>query len=119
MGLIMRYRIYIAGPITLGDHFENLGQAVRLQCDLMALGYSCFNPMLSMTMPAKFSWAVWLDCCLPWVEVADILYRLPGKSRGADREVEHARKHGITVVSSITELQSAVAHHEAAARGEI
>jgi len=112
----MRYRVYIAGPVTLGDHYNNLGQAVRLQCELMRLGYSTLNPMLTMGIPEKFSWSVWMDCCLPWVEAADILYRLPGKSRGADVEVEHAKKHGVTVVFSVTELQTAVATHEAAAR---
>tara|TARA_Y100001973_G_C5209218_1_gene344295 strand:+ start:31965 stop:32234 length:270 start_codon:yes stop_codon:yes gene_type:complete len=80
----------------------------------MELGFSVFNPMLTMAMPTsgRFSHKTWMECCLPWVEQADILYRLPGHSRGADMEVAHATKHGITIVLTTEELVEIIKAHE-------
>ena len=109
-----RYRIYLAGPITLGDYFDNLGQAVRKQGELMELGFTVHNPMLTMMLPYNraFTWETWLECCLPWVEQSDILYRLPGASKGAAREVAHAKRHGITVVLTTESLLATIERHE-------
>ena len=109
-----RYRVYLAGPITLGDYYHNLGQAVRKHTELMELGFTVHNPMLTMCMPdnGKFNWDTWLDWCLPWVEQADIVYRLPGASKGADLEVAHARKHGVTVVLTTEALLETITRHE-------
>ena len=114
-GIVMRYRIYISGPITAGNQRRNYQQAVDAQIALMSQGYSTLNPMLTMQLPDSFSWQVWLDCCLPWVEVSDIVLRLPGYSRGADIECRHARNHGITVCSSIPEVIDPLTRHTLAA----
>ncbi len=46
----------------------------------------------------------WLDIDLAWVEVADVLLRLPGESSGADIEVECAKKNGIAVFDNVEHL---------------
>lgn len=38
-----------------------------------------------------------MEVDLPWVEVADGVFRMPGKSRGADLEVEAALRLSIPV----------------------
>lgn len=46
----------------------------------------------------------WIEADLAWVEVADCLFRFPGESSGADREVEHAEKHSIPVFKMWADL---------------
>jgi len=47
----------------------------------------------------------WIKMHLEWVSVCDCVLRLPGKSTGADGEVEHAVKNKIPVFNSIEELE--------------
>jgi hypothetical protein len=106
-----RLRVYISGPITKGSRNDNFYQAAKAEEFLMRAGYAPLNPMRSMLMP--HAWQddlphnLWLSCDLPWVEVADIVYRLPGESAGADEECDHAKSRGIPVVGSLNELRHA------------
>lgn len=99
-------RVYISGPISKGDRINHFAVSLATYKKVRDLGYAPLNPMLSMMVefmvPATHS--EWLSCDLPWVEVSDIVLRLPGESIGADMEVEHARKFSIPVVYSIEEL---------------
>lgn len=108
----MRPRVYISGPISKGDRTANFAAACQLQKQLMRLGCAPLNPMLSMLHPEAFTIAhsEWLACDLPWVQVADAVYRLPGESAGADAEVAYAIEHGIPVFYSHSEF---VAWHQA------
>jgi hypothetical protein len=103
-----RKKVYISGPISIGDWDENFDQASDAHYSLGRLGFAPFNPMLSMKLPwchnPLFSHEDWLEMDLPWVECADVLLRLPGESRGADREVAHAQEHGIPVYYNIKAL---------------
>lgn len=96
-----RPRIYLSGPISKGNRNFNFHQAVEAQRALMQLGFAVLNPMTSMLLP--FAWQeefphdMWLECDLPWVEVADAVYRLRGESVGADRECDHAHACGVPV----------------------
>lgn len=102
-----RPRIYISGPITLGDKEYNLQQSQVAQKALMVKGYAPFNPMLTISLPweDKFSHNTWLESDYPWVEVSDGLLRLPGESVGADLEIEHARDTGVPVFYDMDELE--------------
>lgn len=95
----MKPRVYISGPITLGDRTHNFAQACQLQKQLMKMGAACLNPMLSMLHPD--AWTIdhddWVDSDLPWVAVADAVFRIPGESTGAERECEFAQERGIPV----------------------
>jgi len=107
-----RPRVYIAGPITLGSKNYNLYQFMQAHEILMDFGFAVFNPGLTALLPwerDKYH-EEWLDCCLPWVESADLLVRLPGRSKGADMEVDHAIKHGVPVrtFDSLEALDSSI-----------
>lgn len=102
-------KVYIASPYTKGDTALN----VKLQLDtfdiLMDKGYLPFAPLYShfqhMAHPRPYE--DWLNYDLEWVLVCDCVLRLDGESSGADREVAHAKKHGIPVYYSLEELYSA------------
>ena len=106
----MRKRIYISGPISLGDRIENLNQAMVAQRELMRRGFAPLNPMLSMLLPfawdGEFQHGCWMAADIPWVAVADAVLRLPGRSVGADEEVQAAVRAGVPVFYSLAALES-------------
>jgi len=112
--------VYIAGPITLGDPVANAAQADRAHAALLALGVAVVNPILTMYAGAalcppcdcrpdpkahgpfrRFPHDVWVRTSLALVERCDYLVRLPGESKGADAEVQHARNLGIRVFEGV------------------
>jgi hypothetical protein len=118
-----KYRVYIAGPISKGPLAHNVRQADEAFLALTKAGLACLNPMWSVYAGATeaftddYCTAVgsrnsslplqaedWYGLDLPWVEVSHAVLRLPGESRGADGEVEHARKHGIPVFHTVKDL---------------
>lgn len=68
---------------------------------MMRDGMAPINPGLTMLLPfawdGEFDHEDWLKVCYPLVERADAVLRLPGKSDGAMREVDHALRLGIPV----------------------
>lgn len=102
-----RPRIYISGPISKGDKFDNLNQASDAHKWLIDNGFAPLNPILTMLIP----WAddvehkTWMECDLPWVEMADALFRLPGESDGADQEVRFARENDVPVFTDLDDLK--------------
>lgn len=97
----MRKRVYISGPITQGDRNWNQFQANAAHKALLQAGYAVLNPMPTGVLP--FAWDgsishdVWLESDMAWIACADIVLRLPGKSKGGDQETEYAKKLGIPV----------------------
>lgn len=104
-----RPRVYLSGAISAGDRNKNFHQAAVAHKQLMLAGYAPFNPMLSMLAP--FAWekevphGLWLECDFPWVEVADVVWRLPGYSVGADAECSYAILKEVPVVYDFEELE--------------
>jgi hypothetical protein len=100
-------RVYISGPITLGGFDLNIGLAVDAANELANHGFAPFCPHSNtflMAVKQRRPHAEWLALDLPWVDACDVIYRIPGASKGADMEVARARKQGIPVVYSIGEL---------------
>ena len=99
-------KVYVAGPYTKPDPCINTYEAVKVGDELVALGHTPYIPHLSHfwhTMsPKAYDW--WLKYDLEWLDVCDIVLRLPGKSPGADKEVEFAETHGIPVVHSVRDV---------------
>jgi hypothetical protein len=96
----MRKLIYLSGPITHGNRNLSFYQASEAQLRLIQTGeYAVFNPMLSMALFAnnEISWGDWLSNDESWIRVSDMLLRLPGESKGADREVAYAKSINIPV----------------------
>ncbi len=101
-----RPRIYISGPISRGNRTHNFAQACEAHKKLIDYGAAPLNPMLSMLHPDAYNieHATWIECDLPWVEVADAVLRLSGESVGADAECEHAERHGVPVFRDMGHL---------------
>ena len=103
----MRPRIYISGPISKGNRFDNLVQALDAQKWMLDNGFAPLNPMLTMLIPweADVQHQTWVEADLPWVEASSAIFRLPGESDGADQEVRRAREHDIPVFTDLEELK--------------
>jgi hypothetical protein len=99
-------KIYIASPYTIGDIAVNVKRQIDCADDLMNLGFAPFVPLFShfqhIMHPRPYE--DWVKTDLEWVLVCDCLLRLSGESKGADGEVEFAKKYGIPVFYSIEEL---------------
>lgn len=118
----MRTRIYVAGPITVGNQAVNVRRAVDACEELFQLGYAPYCPHLSFFWEyvAPHSHAEWLDYDFSWLFVCDAVLRLPGESKGADQEVEYAKRNGIPVFNSIQDLAPEVSMHQGTAqRGQL
>lgn len=90
---------YVAGPLT-GDTPENVRLAALAGQAIRDAGGFEFVPHDSVFrhQATPRSWGAWVDWCLGWVDRCDVVVRLPGESKGADLEVQHAKLHGVPVV---------------------
>lgn len=111
----LRTRVYVAGPITLGDVDENIRQAIAAGKMLLDRGYAPFVPHLSHFAEPLATWMVdplryeiWLDLDRSFIAVCDALLRIPGESRGADREVAWAVELGIPVFHTLDVLYDCI-----------
>ena len=93
-------RVYIAGPITVGDQEQNVRNAIAAGEDLFRQGYTPIIPHLNWYWHQIYehSWNEWIKYGLRLLSACECLYRLPGQSSGADIEVEEAKRLGIPVV---------------------
>lgn len=102
----MTTRVYVSAPYS-ADPEACTAEAIRVGTDLLDMGFAPFVPHLVHyweTLHASRPYECWMRLDLAWVEAADVVLRLPGESPGADREVEHARAHGVPVVTSVEQL---------------
>lgn len=101
-----RIRIYVAGPLSSGDREENVRKAVKAGVKLIKLGFAPLIPHLTHYVDPDdaLTHKVWLEVDLPWVNVADAVLRLSGKSKGADMETQRAGERGIPVFVRIKDL---------------
>ena len=94
--------VYVAGPLTKGDVGANIREAMHVAAFMLKEGFAPFLPHASffwdMVEPAQYE--RWLAYDFAWIERCDALLRLPGESPGGDREVEHAKEHGVIVFGS-------------------
>jgi len=99
-------RVYIAGPMSLGDHAANTQAFIFAADAVMAMGHTVFVPALT-NLWNIISWhprEFWLDYDLQWLAQCNAFLRLPGESAGADQEEVYARAQGIPVYRSIEEI---------------
>lgn len=102
-----RPRVYVAGPISKGDRYHNVHQAIVAGRQLVRLGFAPFVPHLDQFMfphPDDLSWQDALSWDIPWVLASDVVFRLPGVSEGADLECEVADEAGIPVFNTYRDL---------------
>lgn len=106
-----RTKVYIAGRMTNGGHengydIQSIRRAIQVSQTLLEEGFCPYCPQLSMLaeMIQPIPYECYLGMDFEWVGACDVVLRLEGESRGADREVEYALAHGIPVVYSLNEL---------------
>ena len=98
----MKY-IYIAGPYGKGDVALNVRKAVEVGEFYRSQGYVPYIPHLTHLwhLISPHDWQYWIDYDLEWLKKCDVLCRIQGESKGADIEVEEAKRLGIKVVEYI------------------
>ena len=107
-----RTTVYVAGPMTNGTgssfNMEKIHEAIETFFKLIELGYAPHCPHLTVFCafmdPHRISYETWLDLDMTYVELSDVVFRIPGESKGADREVAYAVSRGVPVVHSLEEL---------------
>jgi hypothetical protein len=98
--------VYVAGPYTCGHPLENTNKAIDAAEQIAALGYVPFIPHLTHFWEARHhhEYEFWMQQDLTVLRRCDALLRLPGESRGADREVAEAELFGIKVYYSVDDM---------------
>jgi nucleoside 2-deoxyribosyltransferase len=102
MTLLRRLRVYVAGPISNGDRLANINRAVEMGVQMFRDGLAPFVPHFDAYWFLPEDEQVYegfLEFDFAFIEVCDAVFRLPGFSPGADREVAFAAEHGIPVFS--------------------
>lgn len=105
-------RIYVAGPIRVGNRTENIIRAIRLGDELLNLGHTPYVPHAVCALwqtVAPRSEEDWIRFDLAWLRQCDAVIRIEGESAGADQEVTEACRLGIPVYYSVAELLQAQA----------
>lgn len=99
-------KVYIAAPYTSPDPAVNTAIAMAMWHHLRDLGFSPFCPHLShfLHIHKARPYQEWLDYDNEWIEVCDVLLRLPGDSSGADDEITLALNLDIPVCYSVDSL---------------
>ena len=98
--------VYVAGPYGSMPE-SNTHRAIRMGNKLMDAGFIPFVPHVNAhywhslyNMKEK----EWMAYDLAWLRKCDVVMRMEGESKGADEEVEEAKRLGIPVVYSVDEL---------------
>lgn len=102
-----RLRVYVAGPISKGDVFDNIVRAMKVGRQMVLDGLAPYIPHLdaflfawgdgSGTNTKEISWEQYLEWDLEWVALSEAIFRVAGESKGADLEVSVAKSLGIPV----------------------
>ena len=99
-------RIYIAAPFSTGDVTTNIRNAILAGDKLLEMGHIPYIPHLSHFWHyiSPKPWDVWLEIDKNWLDICDAVLRLPGESKGADMEVELAKKLCLFIYYSLGEV---------------
>lgn len=104
-------RVYIAGPITIGKQVDHARASIDAAEAVFKAGhfpYSPLMPHLTWQLVYPHHYEEWMKLDFAWLSACDALIRLPGESKGADREVIFAMEHKIPVFLSVDDFVHAV-----------
>ncbi|MBV6504730.1 MAG: hypothetical protein ILNGONEN_00280 [Syntrophorhabdaceae bacterium] len=106
-------RIYVAGPLTSPDggvRRQNCLNAINAGIQVMQKGHEPFVPHLmdwldkwAQRAGIEFTWQDYMNWCLAWLAQCEALLFL-APSRGANMELEFAKKNGLKVFYSVDEI---------------
>lgn len=99
-------RVYIAAPYS-SNPVEGTRRALYIGDRLLSHGFIPFIPHLSLFWDLIYPHPVehWYEYDLEWLRQCHELIRLPGESKGADREVIQALSMGLKVWEGETDGQ--------------
>ncbi len=103
---VPRKWVYVAGPMSIGDTVLHVRKAILTANKIILAGLHPHVPHLTQLwhMITPKTWEEWLDMDEQTLSRCDALYRLPGESIGADREIRFAEARGIPVFYLLREL---------------
>ena len=98
--------VYIASPYSIGDKLTNVKKSLEIANILMDKGFIPYAPLLNHFQNEMFPRPEidWLVFDINWISKCDALLRLPGRSSGADQEINVANMIRKPVFYSIEEL---------------
>lgn len=101
--------VYLSGPYSSSsvEGVElNVDRTIEYANMLIDYGYDVFWPHSSHYLHARKErhYEDWMDMDLRWVTRCDAMFRIPGPSAGADREVRKARRSFIPVFTNTFDL---------------
>ena len=103
--------VYVAGPLTVGLQMPNIRKAVGCGDEIAAMGCGVFIPHLNSLwdFAIEHDYEYWMFQDMVVLLKCDALFRMPGESAGADREVKMAMERGIPVFYDLEKLKDWVA----------
>lgn len=98
-------RVYIAGPIS-SDPEKNLEIALDVTNQVIDKGHNPYMPNYNYYLEQKKSrdYELWMKLDDEWLRQCDAIYRIPGESPGADREMKVAKEIGLLIISQLDDL---------------
>ena len=105
--------VYVSGPISIGPIEHNLREALEIGEFIRALGHGAIVPHLDILWQFvnPHTWEENLAHDEIILSRCDALYRVPGLSEGADREVRYAEKLPIPVYHYMNDLRNYLQGH--------
>ncbi len=102
-------KVYVAGPLS-SDPLLGTRNAINAGTVLLERGYAPYVPHLTAYwhIIAPQGYETWMALDFAYLAVCDVLLRLPGPSKGSDREVAEAKRLGIPVYYSLDTLLAGV-----------
>jgi len=92
--------IFVAGPYSQGNMAYNVRKAMEVGIKLNDMGHYAviphFTHFLDMMFPRPYEY--WLELDNRIIPKCTALYRIPGASSGADKELELAKSLGLKIL---------------------
>lgn len=100
--------VFISSPYTTGYMPDNVRTQTVASHMIMDMGHVPLTPLLYhyLEIHQGRSYAEWLDATIALMLKSDVVLRLPGESKGADKEVEVAILNNIPVCYGWDELEA-------------
>jgi hypothetical protein len=101
-----KYKVYIASKYSLGNKIWNIINSFKIYNDLLKLDFIPYAPLHSHFIDKYYpqDYDTWLEIDFNWILACDVLYRVSGESKGADKEVDFAILNKIPVFTNINDL---------------
>jgi hypothetical protein len=106
-------RIFVCGPLTSPSPREvmrNVNKAIDIGIKIWEMGHVPFIPHLTYFLDirpqCKFNYDDYIKYSLHWLDLCDALFFI-GPSKGANVELEYAKKKGLKIFRSLEEIPPA------------